>query len=425
MAPNTWIRWVLPALALVALGVSTQSAQAQITEGGYYNDLQAYFVAQGTSSGREDTGWVLHVTGEYDSDHIPSHSQFQYVLKKGNHELQRLICDDTRVHQRAGGYEIPEGQLGDMSIDNCSAGDHRLTEVGDMTIEVYVVNGMDDTRTLVRTHAIQVRRFTQVAAASGYYIAMNGELTSSVIHECSRDLCVSGVRPNSEPSLGIIFWTAPVASNGVDTEQSAHSAMTANNSDIQLRCSVDGTRIDIGGDPSIGYFQHHGVGVRHSSGEGRQGERFDYTFQQLTASLPISLNTEGGMPSGWVHLSEHDGAWECSLRLQANNFRTFRFQAAGGHVVPTHPEEVAGAVHFRPYAHALDMSIAADSNVDTRVSNVDAARGPFFGVGWQTDAGRAMGAALPTIGEAHLPSEGGPRGAARGRRGRHGRHGRH
>ena len=391
---NSTTRRVLTAMTLGALTLTTHSAQAQITEGGFYNDFRAYFEASNTSSGREDTGWFLNASGEYDSDNIPSNSTLQYVLKKGERELSRLSCDRTRVQTRAGGYQIPEGQLGNMSTSDCSNRTQLLTEVGDMTIEVYVVNGLDDTRTLVRTHAIQVRRFTRVAAASRYYIVHNGELASSVIHECTSDLCMQGMQRNSEDSLGIVYWAAPLEHNGVDTEQSAHSGMTPNNSDVQLRCSVDGTRLDIGAKPSTRGVRGRELSDRYSTGEGRQGERFDYTFQQLQTILPISLEAEGGMPPGWVRLSEHSGAWECSLRLQGNDFRTFRFQAANGHIVPTHPEEVAAGVHFRPYVHLLDMSVASDSSVETRITNVDAARGPFFGVGWESEGGRAVAAAF-------------------------------
>ncbi|MFK8002720.1 MAG: hypothetical protein AB8H86_24255, partial [Polyangiales bacterium] len=50
----------------------------------------------------------------------------------------------------------------------------------------------------------------------------------------------------------------------------------------------------------------------------------------------------------------------------------------------------------------VDMRFPDAPTIETRLSPRETRRGPFFGVGWQTDEGRAMGAAVPSVGASRL-----------------------
>ncbi|MAT26899.1 MAG: hypothetical protein CMN29_18435 [Sandaracinus sp.] len=403
---------LIGALALLAFGAGT--ARAELPEGVFYNDFDAYFELENTEESRNgqrvDAGWYLEFDATLVGDEIPVDSGLKYVLKQGRRTLATVLCD-ARLRQRHTGYDYEEGVPGLMEGRGCEDDDETTQATGEITIEVYFIDGNDDSETLVRTHTIEVRKFARVRRASQYYIVHNGEILSAVIHEFRRsERNATNARNMRNDYVGLFLWMAEQDSNGVRPDGPDLG------NDLRVRCSVDGERIPTTFDPRVNHVRDRRVDVMASWGEGRQDERDRYAFEQFHIVLPITMGEDSQLP-GAARLEEHPGQWECELRQQRETIRTIRFTVADGHIQP-HPEEAAeGGVQLPERLHLVDMRLPRESPIETRVDGRAARRGPFFGVGWHTDEGRAMVRALPRIGEAFLPGE-------RRRRGRRGRRGR-
>ncbi|MFK8000989.1 MAG: hypothetical protein AB8H86_15445 [Polyangiales bacterium] len=398
--------------ALAAALLLTSPASAEVPEGVFYSDHDAYFNLENTQSGRDDTGWYVEARARMYGDNIPADSGFKYVLKQGRRTLATFMCD-ADFQQRHLGTTLLEGQLGEMTTDRCNSRDTKLQVVGDVQAEVYFINGDDDSETLVRTHTLGVRSFERANNARQYYIEFNGGLVSSVVHECVQArrpaLCLSGAaRSQSYGYVGVFMWIAETRHNGLAPSAGRWGQ------EMQIRCSVDGERLQTTRNDRGVDSTRRATRVMASTGRGRQDERDQYHFEEVHLRLPITV----GEPfDGMVRLEDHPGQWQCDIRQERQVIRSVRFQVADGHILP-HPEEAAGNVHLHPSGHLADVVIPADAAMETRVSPDAGARGPFFGVGWATDEGRAIGTALPTIGTAQLAGQPRARRARRGRRGR-------
>ncbi|MEM9860829.1 MAG: hypothetical protein AAF938_04385 [Myxococcota bacterium] len=400
-------------LAALCMIVGHASARADVPEGVFYSDHDAYFNLENTNSGREDTGWYVEVRAVMYGDNIPADSGFKYILKQGRRTLATFMCDAS-FQQRHLGTNLEEGQLGRMTTERCSNRDNKLQVVGEVQAEVYFINGDDDSETLVRTHNLGVRSFERVNASRQYYIEFNGGLVSSVVHECVRTrmpaLCLSGAaRSQSFGYVGVFLWLAETRHNG----QRPSAGRWGSN--MRVRCSVDGERLQTTRNDRGVDATRRATYVMASTGAGRQDERDHYRFEEVHVRLPITV----GEPfDGMARLEDHPGQWQCDIRQDRQVIRSIRFQVADGHIVP-HAEETAGNVHLPPGGHLAEMTIPEDAAMETRVSPDAGERGPFFGVGWATDEGRAIGTNLPTIGTAQLAGQ--PRARRRGRRGRRAR----
>lgn len=401
--------------AIVALSLALGSggvAKAELPEGVFFSDHDAFYNIESTQSGREDTGWYVEARAVLYGDNIPADSGFKFVLKQGRRTLATIVCD-ADLDQRHLGTNLAEGQLGKMTTETCRNRENPLQVVGDIVSEVYFINGDDDSETLVRTHTLGVRSFERANNARQYYIEFNAGVVSSVVHECpktrNRGLCLSSAPDSSSYGyVGVFMWLAETRHNGLAPSGPQWGR------EMRVRCSVDGERVQTTRNERWVTATRRATQVMASTGAGRQDERDQYRFEEVHFRLPITI----GEPfDGMARIEDHPGQWECDIRQERTVIRTFRFEVADGHILP-HAEEVAGHVHLPPGGHLAQTVIPADAAMETRISPAAVARGPFFGIGWQTDEGRAMMEALPTIGTAQLAGE--PR-ARRGRRGRRGR----
>jgi len=402
----------LGALALAAAFAGT--AHADLPEGLEYSDFDAYFELENEEERDRnnrpvDAGWYLEFEGRIYGDGIPIDSGLKYVVKQGRRTLATVECN-AQLRQRPN-YHFPDGVPGYMELRRCKDDDQLTKATGEVTIEVYFINGDDDSTSLIRTHTIFVRKFDKVRAASEYYIVHNGEIATAVIHERGvHGRNAANAHNMSNNYVGLFVWVAEADDNGVQPDADDWTR------DLGVRCSVDGERLPTTFEPRTREVRNRGVRVMASWGEGRQNERNQYDIRQYHIVLPITMGGENRRLPNSAALEDHPGQWECLLRHGRQVARTIRFTVADGHIQP-HPEEVAeNGVRLQPGIHLATMTIAEDADRETRISPAHAARGPFFGLGWQSEEGRAMAAGLPTIGEADLPGE--PRSRRRRRRGR-------
>jgi hypothetical protein len=369
-----------------------------------YSDYHAVFIANSGSN-----GWTLTASGMVQGDDIPAQSALRIVLRQGTTELARIFCQADSLVQRHLGYEIAAGQVGRMEVDRCNDRSVVLQATGEIQLDVLFVDGGDDSETLLRTHVLDVRRTLGPSGVLQYYVAHNAELASSVIYECDAGsyACVQD-QAAGQGRVGLVFWAAAQDENGVESGQDAQPEFGPNLT--QLRCSVDGRRLEITEPIGFRQISNEQQAARHVTGAGTPDKRIDYSFQRYRVSLPIEPTEGREAPAGWVTLAGNDGAWSCDMRIGGETIRSFRFQVSGGHVAP-HPEEIIdGGVRLPWRTHLVEMTIPG-GRFETRVdASLPVARGPFYGLGWRSAEGRAAAGALPRLGELYLPSDAPARG---------------
>ena len=406
------LRHSLIAALLITSGFSFAStARAELPEGLMYSDYDAYFELNNTEeqqgNRRVDAGWYLEFEGKLFGDNIPVDSGLKYVLKQGRRVLASVECN-ARLRQRPN-YNFDEGVPGMMEVRQCDDDDQKSKVVGDVTIEVYFIDGNDGSESLVRTHTIGVRRFERANRADQYYIVHNGEVISNVIHEYRRnERNATNAASMSNDYVGLFTWVAETESNGTEPDGDDFSR------DLGVRCRVNGEALPTTFEPRVHSVRDRHMAVMASWGDGRQNERNQYYYDQYHIVMPITMTGGSELP-GAARIEEHPGEWECDIRHVRTVIRTIKFTVVDGHIQP-HPEETAGGVQLPARHHLAGISIPADSEAETRVDPSTAQHGPFFGVGWATDEGRALANGLPTIGEAHLPGEPRVRASRRRRR---------
>jgi hypothetical protein len=399
-------------LGALALAMVAGTAHADVPEGLMYSDFDAHFELENEEERDRnnrpvDAGWYLEFTAKLFGDDIPVDSGLKYVLKKGRRTLATVECT-ARLRQRPN-YDYPEGVPGIMEVGRCKDDDQLTKATGEVTIEVHFINGDDDSTTLIRTHTIFVRKFDRVRRASQYYIAHNGEIATAVVHEfLEGERNATNARNMRNNYVGLFTWVAESESNGVQPDGDDWAR------DLGVRCSVNGERLPTTFDPRVSTVRDHNLRIMASWGEGRQNERNQYDMQLFHIVLPITMGDENSRLPNAAVLEEHPGDWECQIRHGREVHRTIAFSVADGHIQPHAEETVDGGVQLPTRHHLATITVAEDNDMETRVSPDHAARGPFYGVGWKSDEGRAMASGLPTIGEADLPGE--PRSRRRRRR---------
>lgn len=381
---------------------SSATALADLPDGFYYDDTAFYIELQNNAGQRNnrpvDEGYSfskidLRVWADNVAGNIPSQSAFRIKVKAGRRELANFVCE-TRSGTSPS-YGLPEGTGASMWATRCNdARAIRLTHTGEIKLEVYFIDGGDDSETLIRTHEIGVHKFTRVnnqrPIADEYHLVYTSEVVSSYLHDLAVSPRAVDMGERGGNTLMLATWVAPSANNGTEAEGASWGR------DIALRCTVDGERLDIPGRARARLVSI--PGATRTWGRGGRSEREIYAAKRALVQLPLS--TEGEVYQA-VPIAQHPGAWVCELRQSRETVRTFSFVVADGAVQP-HPEEVAGNVHLQPGSHLVDMRFPDSPTLETRLSPRETRRGPFFGVGWQTDEGRATGAAVPSVGASRL-----------------------
>lgn len=368
-----------------------------------------------------DAGWYLKANLRVFGT-VANRSLFHLKIKKGSQELGEIRCEvdlQNQNRQRADGPAY-------FQTARCFDREQRITESGDLTIEVYVYDDDSEEEHLIRTHQVHVVVVPRVRGngdpdAPLHYVDRMGETLTSILHlqHHREDPYMSGRRMDGYSYATLTFSGSP------DHDHWSISSST------HLRCRVNGERIPIERDQVTG-GEDRNVYLIHTWDRGRQDERAEYNYRQWTIRLPITFNNRihdatqenrrdpRGEPEHFARLDNHPGQWECHWREGATVLRTFRWVIGEDGRVQVHPEQAAGDLSFGPNSYLVETVIpdSTDAAHDARVNSDVAASRAFHGRGLRTEEGRAMAAALPTRGELEPPQ---PRAARRGRRGRRGR----
>lgn len=401
-------RFTLLTCACLLLGSAFgPTAQADLPAGVVFDDSFPFYSATARSemnNNRPTNRYSISSWARLLGENIAPGSGWRFVYKQGRRTLATATCNGNRAYRR----QNRGSTLHDTFVAaNCSTGDDFLTATGAITVEVYFINDDDDSVTQVATHEIDVRELRQEAhdgaqRASDYSVNLHGFGAVLFLDQVERgeQYTFSGMS-----GLEMSGGTAPESQVNLIITRSSGATPERT---YGLRCSVGGTRVDFG----HARMQAGSVGERRTQSTqvlrgGPSTEREYFHWQTDRYRLPIVWgdNTNG------ARLEDHPGRWECDLRDDERRIiRTFAFTVAGG-MIQAHPEEAG--MHFPARVHLADATLPGANDADERTDPAVARTEAFWGRGFQTAEGRAMGARVAAIGEAYPRSA---RGRARGRR---------
>ncbi|RLB52932.1 MAG: hypothetical protein DRJ42_13410 [Deltaproteobacteria bacterium] len=416
-------------LAVVALVTMSTTASADVPEGMTFDDGFTFFELENNRGHRDgnpfDEGWALE--GHFRVfGHTSQRSAFKMVIKQGRRTLGETLCEVEVENQHERVADGPEA----FHTTNCRDRDQRITQTGDITVELYLIDDDTDQESLLRTFPIHVLTATRVRGngqpdAPHHYVDRNGEPVSTILH-----LQPNRGEPYYEP-LSSRRLNSYNGRNVVTVTINAHPDRDhwSISSQTHLRCSVDGERVAISDDQVTG-TQVRMVYVVHSHGRGRnqEGETEDVGFRQYVVTLPLTFDSSVVQQTHerWYPLAEdriderygvinrHPGQWECQWREERTVLRTWRWTVGDdGKIVP-HAEQAAG-LSLGPNAFFVETVIPdGGSGYDVRLHRQSVQRNAWYGLGWRTDEGRALAGAVPNVGRPTPPQ---PRGRGRGGRG--------
>ncbi len=370
-------------------------ASADLPEGLSFDEGYTWYELENHDESRDgrsvDAGWSLtarlRVFGEADRD-----SAFRLVIKQGRRTLAELRCEGDR--------HLPdnEGDANYFVQRNCRDREMRVTQTGEVQVEVHFIDGDSEEDHLAAMHTLRIRTATRTRSdgqvmPSHHYIDRSNEIANSLIRMAPRR--VDGYAGGDRYSHNFVEVIINVT----------RGESLGNRTRGQLRCTVDGERVRADERRADGrLLSRRNVRLDNMT----RGEHNYFGFSQLRIELPISYGEEAARNESYLALEDHPGAWECRWTVEGETLRTFSFTVADGAIV-AHPEEATGL--SLPWgAHLLEVTIPGATAVDTRTQPTSSG---FYGREWSSDEARANAAAIPSAG-ANLPD-------ARGRRGRRSR----
>ncbi|HEY8185843.1 MAG TPA: hypothetical protein VIF64_07225 [Pyrinomonadaceae bacterium] len=347
------------------------------------------------------TGWSLVSDLRMAGPAIPKRSGYKIVVRKGGQALATTRCEGEIPAVPA--HEV--GRVVVPMLTHCYDDTQLVQGEGKFAVEVYFVNGDDDSERLARNYEIEVHKVDRVRGsvtkpepdASEFYISRHGEVLSSILY-----LRPESTRPYVNDSRADTFGSNMVEI--VYNTSTTDEGMGIGGSTSFVRCSVDGQRIELKDDkvrhyrPGYRYYQE--IYTDRLAPEFKQGTGYkdEINFRQYFAVLPLTWGKQG-VYQNYTKLEDHPGRWECTYKEGPQVVRTWRWTVRPDVVVAPHPEESAGLTLY-PGAHLVETEIpAGGSFIDRRIFPPAAQAGFMYGHKWQTPEGKAMVAKVPAKGK--------------------------
>lgn len=388
-----------------------QTAHADLPAGVVFDDSFPFYAAQEhseMSNNRPTNRYAVLSWARLLGENIPQGSGWRFVYKQGRRTLATATCNGNRAFRRPNRGDTPHDTF---VAARCSTGDETfLTATGAITVEVFFINDDDDSVTQVATHEIDVRELRQEShdgsdRTSDYSVNLHGFGAVVFLDQVQRQEQYTFSGMSGLEMSGGTAGDSQV--NLIMTRSSGHGPDRT----YRLRCSVDGTRIDFG----HARMDQGSVAQRRTSsmqvlrgGPSTQQEYFHFQTDRYRLPIVWGDNTNG------ARLEDHPGRWECDMRDdERRTIREFAFTVAAG-MIQAHPEEAG--MNFPARVHLADVTLPGDNAADDRTDPAVARTEAFWGRGFQTAEGRAMGARVAQVGEAYPRSARSRRGRGRRRR---------
>ncbi len=350
---------------------------------------------------------------------VPNRSGFNVVVSKAGKDLTKIRCEG--ISYRKGDDPVPENRRApqdDYLMTNqrgCEDKTKLIKETGKLDVKIYYFNGSTDEERLLRTYKIDVREATRVRGLATapvpdvphYYIQRHAETPAALLF----------VRPISGGNLSPNYFR--IAGDGdFNSEIEIYFNISTKRQVDRLqnavtRCSVNGTPVNF---PGTGDYAD-GARLRQLRVETaiytdrfapeykRANEYMDeVSFSLYQVKLPILMRNDPA--NNRIGMSDRKGNWECSIRINGETIRTFRWTIGNdGRPVP-HPEQSSGNVNLNYNAYLVEAEVpGGGSLVDHRLLPLPN-DGFFYGVPWTSAEGKAAAAKVPKKGNPyHVPSQ--------------------
>lgn len=297
-------------------------------------------------------------------------SPLRLVLKKAGREVYSHTCSLA-------------GRTGTQT-QACYPRTATMADTGVFDVEIYLANGGTGEK-LIRKYKIDVRKTTkQSGRRPEYYIQRHADTAVAYLSKNLRNVLFMNTVFSPVEDYGATFGYTPIT-----------------------KCTVNGRPVDIP-DPRTAFRQAAGRvinGFSESFDAKRAIQRDTIRFDQMEIQLPLTfgsvVNPTVGYGKGWVDVTKSPGKWQCEIIGDKSNglFRTFRFEVAGGNIIP-HPEQSSGNVNLDKDKWMIDMEIPrGGSEIDNRLLPSPNS-GLFYGIPWSTADGKTMAARVPKKGAA-------------------------
>jgi len=326
------------------------------------DDSFTYFKADAINGSNNTYRWNL--IPEISIPDAAKGSPLRIVLKQSGKEIYSHTCN------LAGGTGT--------QTQACVARNSSIAETGLFNVEVFLNDK------LLRTYKIDVRKTTkQNNRRPEFYIQRHADAAVAYLSKSIANVLV----------LNMVF--SPVEDYGKTFGYN-----------IALKCTANGSPIVFG--DKLTNFKQAANKVTSGFTEIRDPkagiQRDTIRFDQMAIQLPLTLgpvNISFAPGRGWPDAAKTPGKWQCDMYGEKTNgvFRTFRFEVAGGTVIP-HPEQRSGNVNLDKDKWLIDFEIPkGGSEIDKRLLPSPNA-GLFFGIPWSTAEGKAMAGRMSKKGEA-------------------------
>ena len=408
VAQSLTARFPTQVLGLIAMGVlmfTARPVSADLPDGLQYDDGFAYFrlANHGTVSNNVPSAdYTLFSYARILGEGIAQGSALKFVVKKGRRALHTFTCQGELTYRhRMHPSNSPDG----LSVAACTDRGHRFDATGQLSVEVYFIDDETDQEHLAATHTLDVRLLRQEnhqgRPRPGHYFVNQHAFTAVAfidqlpVHHQHMFSAVRGNRGSGAGQNEVLLHV--------------HRSQQSSPGTLALRCSVNGERIQIPAHQvqSEQLSQHSSNATEvHRAGTSTEGDHMHWRRDILRLPLTWGDQENSNLPK----LDDHPGQWDCQLRDDnRRTFREFSFTVSDG-VIQPHPEEATG-LHFPNGVHLVTIKVPADGPGDDRTDPRETRSGAFYGRRWQSSEARAMGGAIPRIGDAYPRS-----GRSRGRR---------
>lgn len=344
------------------------------------------------------TGWTLKSTvrmmGAY-----PKRSAFKFVVSRAGKVLGTTRCE-------ASTYNIPSTNPADVSFvftDGCADKTAATKEIGKFDVEVFLIDGATNAEQSVRKYKIDVLRVERVNGQIGkfakpdaprYVISRHAEAPVSFLY----------LRPAK--SLNYTTVGERDGNNQVEIHYSISPFKDINSEHAALRCSVNGSPLKLPGDTyrsdlavSNAERRYEEIYSDRLAPKYQTGPAYhdNFGFELVRVTLPLTYGRANSDETR-ININDYPGNWECSMRVNGETYRTWRWKIQADGMPEMHAEQ-KGNINLHPNAFLIETEIpAAGSPLDKRLAPVSAAEGFFYGQKWTSAAGKAMAAKVPAKG---------------------------
>ncbi len=349
---------------------------------------------------------------------VPNRSGFNVVVSKAGKDITKVRCEGTVYRTAEDPAPADQRNPGDdyvMTVQHgCADKTKVIKETGNLDVKVYFFNGSTDEEKLLRTYKIDVREATRVRGLATapvpdvphYYIQRHAETPAAVLF----------LRPIVGSRLSPTYYRIPGDSDFHSEVDIYFSISTIKQVDrlrqAVTRCSVNGSPVNFpgSGDNADGarlrqLRDETAIYTDRLAPEYKRANEYmdEVSFSLYQIKLPILLRNDPS--NNRIGMSDRKGNWECSIRINGETIRTFRWTVGSdGRPVP-HPEQSSGNVNLNYNAYLIEAEVpGGGSPVDHRLLPLPN-DGFFYGVPWTSAEGKAAAAKIPVKGGPyHVPS---------------------